>query len=225
MSLWSGTPHWLAVRPDHVLLGASPHLHWHCRRQQMLCPSGLSPTACPEAWILSSREALPGVWKRSWLKCKGPEAGGLVLSVLLRASRMWFVEWGGGDKGGVGGGTERKTLELKQEEDQEGNEKVGGDWRQSLLIHSFATRQAWAPGIDPDSPEWGWHILCPCSSGFLGRHWWFPTVKLFQRWSWLLWELLENSSTAGNAEVYIISPGLSYILFFFISFPPLSSES
>ena len=37
-----------------VFLGASPHPYCLCMRQEVLCLSGLSPTACPEAWISSN---------------------------------------------------------------------------------------------------------------------------------------------------------------------------
>ena len=67
----------------------------------------------------------------------------------------------------MGGGTERKTLELKQEEDQEGNEKVGGDWRQSLLIHSFATGRPGLLGLIQTLHNQDGTCFAPVLVGFL----------------------------------------------------------
>ena len=53
----------------------------------------------------------------------------------------------------MGGGTERRRSKLeKEEEDKEGNEKVGGVWRQSLLICNVASGRP-GPRIDADAQE------------------------------------------------------------------------
>lgn len=87
----------------------------------------------------------------------------------------------------MGGGTEPRRSKLeKEEEDKEGNEKVGGVWSQSLLICSVASGRPGPPGLmqtlrnengtsfDPVLvgflPDTSGFQQLDCSRGSLGSH-------------------------------------------------------